>query len=311
MNEIRQDYLLDRFVIIAENRAKRPKDFVIQKVEEKKRAACVFCPGNEHLTPPETGRVGGKGRKWLVRSFYNDYPAVAEWFPLARGSHEVIAETPDHEKQFGDLSAAQIGRVVQMYAERTAKLERDPHVKYVSIFKNQMPAAGTSIAHAHSQLMALDRVPPLVNEEVAAFGKKKRSSGDCVFCSVAEEEEESERQIASDPNFIALAPYASRVPFEVWLIPKRHVRKVTNLREGEVSSLARMLRLVLSRLDGLFGRTPLNFYLHAAPDKQDFHFHVEIVPRLNIWAGFELGSGAYINPVAPEAAAEALRDCAP
>lgn len=300
-NELRKDYILDRYVIVAENRGARPHDFIQARCATKEGKVCFFCRGNEGLTPPETGRLGGK--KWLVRSFYNKFPAVAAGFPKALGAHEVLVETPDHDKQMSQLSVGQIDITLQLYQQRIAALYRNPKIKYALVFKNQGPQAGTSLLHSHSQLIALGETPPAIAEEIRAYGKAKK----CVFCEVAKKEAKGPRKIFEDKYFISFAPYASRAAFEVWIMPKRHVKNITGLTPLERLSLAKMMKQLLMGLDSLFKFPQFNYYLHIAPNKGDFHFHIELLPRLTVWAGFELGSGMYINPVTPEKAAEALR----
>jgi len=306
VNEIRKDYLLNRFVIVAENRGARPHDFIQEEAKAKECKRCFFCPGNESLTPPETGRIGTK-KKWLVRSFYNKFPAVSSDYPAANGSHEIIVETPDHCKQMSNLTVEQLIRILDLYAERTKKLEAQDGIEYVSVFKNQGPAAGTSILHAHSQLIALPELPPLIGRELTAFKNAKREGRGCVFCSTIKSEAGGPRKIFEDRHFLVIAPYASRVAYEAWFLPKRHIHKVTDLSPAEKKSLATLLKRFLQRLDRLFKHPSFNFYLHAAPGTDDFHFHIELLPRLTTWAGFELGNAAYINPVSPESAAKSLR----
>lgn len=301
-NQIRKDYLLDRYVIVAENRGARPHDFVQQSPPSEKGKTCFFCPGNEHLTPPETGRIG-TAKKWLVRSFYNKFAAVSKDFPEARGSHEVLVETPSHTKQLGQVSERQIGLTLLLCQKRVSALCKDPKIKYVLVFKNQGPKAGTSLLHSHSQIIATEFVPSSVEEELRAYKKEKS----CPFCAIARREAKSERRIFEDRHFIAFAPYASRSAFEVWVMPKRHVKCITGLTAAERSSLAKMIKRLLARLKSLFKYPQFNYYFHIAPKGEDFHFHMELLPRLTIWAGFELGSGMYINPVSPENAAGMLR----
>ena len=307
-NEMRRDYLLDRYVIVAENRGARPHDFIQAKPPAREGSTlkicrgCFFCPGNEKLTPPETGRVGTKA-KWVARSFCNKFPALAAGFRKAAGAHEVIVETQDHAKQMSQLPVKQIAAALQLCQQRIAALYRNPKIRYVLVFKNQGPQAGTSLIHSHSQLIAVTTVPPSVAEEMAAYGK----AGKCVFCGVAKKEANGPRKIFEDRHFLAFAPYASRSAFEVWLLPKRHVRNLTDLSAEERLSLAGMLKKILGRLDSLFKFPQFNYYMHIAPKGKDFHFHIELLPRLTVWAGFELGSGMYINPVPPEKAAAALR----
>ncbi|MDD5317352.1 MAG: DUF4931 domain-containing protein [Candidatus ainarchaeum sp.] len=307
MNEIRKDCLLDRFVIIAEGRGRRPNDFAQPRPRLKAGGACFFCPGNEGLTPPETGRVSDPKGRWLVRSFYNKFPAVSADYPCAGGSHEVLVETREHGKQMADLSPRQIRLVLDLCAERTRKLEANRGTRYVSVFKNQGSAAGTSLLHSHSQILALAEIPPLVRREADAFREAVKEGGECVFCRMAREERGGPRKIFEDENMLVLAPYASRAAYEAWFVPKRHARKFTGLAPAEMDSLALMLKKTLLRLNALFKYPSFNYYLHSACRGEDFHFHLELLPRLTVWAGFELGSGAYINPVSPETAALHLR----
>jgi len=312
MNELRKDYLLERFAIIAENRGKRPQDFAQNPRETgkktKKETTCVFCSGNEHLTPPETDRIGGRGSRWLLRSFYNKFPAVSRDFPRAFGVHEVLVETPIHDKPFYKFSKKEVCTAFNFYARRVRALYNDPEISYVSIFKNEGEKAGCSLAHAHSQLIALQRIPRLVDEELHSFEVRKSSSGKCVFCEIAEKESKSERLIYEDENLISIAPYASRSPFEVWFIPKRHVAGITGLNKEELDSLADQLSRILKKLAQITNSIDYNYWLHTAPKAKDFHFHVELMPRLSIWAGFELSNDLYINTMPPEKAARALKD---
>ncbi len=308
MNEIRRDYLLDRYVIVAENRGKRPYDY-IQKAPpaKEKEGTCVFCPGNEHLTPPETGRIGGKGSKWLARAFYNKYPAVSPEFPKALGRHEVLVETPKHVAKMAALPEEQIAIGLELYAKRVHELYAEKGVACALIFKNEGAAAGISLTHTHSQLIALASAPRLVAEELKQYGEYRRKEKACPYCEVAEREGKSARKAFENEEFLAIAPYASRTPFELLILPKSHLANITELGEEERLLLARILKKSLARLDKMLNGPAFNYYLHIQPKGKDFHFHMELLPRLAIWAGFELGSGMYINPVAPEAAAKAYR----
>lgn len=305
MNEIRKDYLLERYVVVAENRGKRPYDY-IQKAPppEKKEGVCVFCPGNEHLTPPETGRVGA-GKKWLARSFYNKFPAVSPEFPDARGSHEVLVETPEHVARMAELPEEQIAIGLELYAKRVHELYRNKSIAYALIFKNEGAAAGISLTHTHSQLVALASVPRLPAEELAMYEAHKRKEGGCPYCEIAEGERKSERKAFENDGFLAIAPYASRVPFELLILPKSHFANITEFGEDERLLLARIMKKSLERLDRMLGGPAFNCYLHIQPRGKDFHFHIELLPRLAIWAGFELGAEMYINPMPPEKAAKA------
>ena len=307
MNEIRRDYLLDRYVIVAENRGKRPYDYV-QKAPPAQvmEGVCVFCPGNEHLTPPETGRVGGK--RWLARSFYNKFPAVADEFPNACGSHEVLVETPEHIPKMSHLSERQIAAGLELYSQRIRSLYGRKCADYALIFKNEGAAAGISLTHTHSQLLALPKIPRLPSEELSKFSEYKRKTGRCPYCDVVRKEGKSPRKVFENASFIAIAPYASRVPFELLILPKKHAKSVTELTPAELLLLAKILKKSLSRLDTMLNSPAFNYCLHVQPRGKDFHFHIELLPRLSIWAGFELGAEMYINPMPPEKAAKAYRE---
>ncbi len=306
MNELRKDCLLDRWVLIAENRGKRPHDY-IQKECETKEGTCVFCPGNEHLTPKEILSIQGP-HGWTVRGFENMYPATSLEFPQAFGRHEVIVEMNQHNKNLQDLPAGAIREVIDMYCARIDDISKIDGIGYVLIFKNHGEEAGTSISHEHSQLIALPQIPTLVKEELSAYKKYHRKTGKCIFCDIAAMEMNSERKIFESDKFICFAPFASRFPFESWLLPKRHAGNITDLTDEEKNSLAEALKKNLTALSKLLHNPPYNYYLHIAPPHEDFHFHIEICPRVTKLAGFELGSGMIINTMPPERAAPELRN---
>lgn len=316
MNELRKDYLLDRWVIIAKERGKRPDEFVQREREEVEKGLCFFCPGNEHTTPPEISRIEENGR-WLVRCFPNKFPATTNEIKKfdenllvrmsAYGRHEIIVETPDHDMCFGDIKVEHIAKVVDMYSERLIENKKDPKIKYVLIFKNKGGLAGTSLRHSHTQLISLAMVPTIVKEEVDASKKYIKEKGNCPFCDIWKKEIKSERRIFEDKYFVAFAPFAPRFSFEAWMVPRRHVTSLEFLNEGEKFSFAGILKKLISRLNSGLNYPPYNFYLHVSPEKEDLHFHLELCPRLSKWAGFELGSGLIINTMPPELAAEYYR----
>jgi UDPglucose--hexose-1-phosphate uridylyltransferase len=304
MNELRKDCLLDRWVLITENRGKRPHDF-IQKECKTKEGTCVFCSGNEKLTPPEIARIGGP-KGWEVRCFENMYPATSVNFPQAFGKHEVVVETNQHGKHLQELSVESIRKVLDMYCIRIEEISRIEGIKYVLVFKNHGEEAGTSVAHEHSQIIALPQIPKLVEDEIAAYKHYSEKSKKCIFCDIISMEMSSERKIFESDKFACFAPFASRFPFEAWLLPKRHVKNITELTDDEKNSLADALKTILGKLGKLLSNPPYNYYLHISPDA-DFHFHIEICPRVTKLAGFELGSDIIINTMPPERAASELR----
>lgn len=311
MAELRKDYVLNRWVIIATERAKRPNDFKKEKTE-KKEGVCYFCPGKENLTPPEIMRIP-KEINWKVRVFPNKFPAVKlegdytikthnkfYTFADAYGDHEVVVETPDKDKQLWDLNEAEIKIILSVYVDRTNTLSKIPGIKYVQIFKNHEEAAGTSIVHSHSQIIAYEKIPHVVEDEVKY--SKLYAEGGCSYCEIIQGEKDSYRRCYENNNFIAFCPYASRFPFEIWIFSKSHL---TTLQQCNLDDLASIMKQILVRLKEL--NAPYNFMVHYSPTKEDnLHFHIEFIPRLSTWAGFEY-SGTVINSLPPEDSAKFYR----
>ncbi len=313
MGELRKDYFLDRYVLITDDRGKRPHEFLNEEVKEKKMT-CPFCPGNENLTPPEIDRLKDNGN-WKIRVFPNKYAIVLEkgksnimtentFFTFASnfGKHEVIVETPDHKKKLSDLSEDHIREVFNIYIKRINALNEIAGVEYVLVFKNHGKEAGTSLVHSHSQVVAYNRIPKLIQEEIEGYKKFET----CPFCQIISIERESYRAVFENNSFVSFTPYASRFPLELWIFPKRHVDSITKLSQFELKDLATILKRILFKLESQ--HIPYNFYLHNAPQGEDFHFHIEIVPRISLLAGFELGSGDYVNIISPESAANFYKE---
>lgn len=337
MPELRKDPVVGRWVIISTERASRPSDFRVAR-EERKPGPCSFCEGHESETPPEVYAVREEGTSpntpgWDVRVVPNKYPALRIEGELDRegmgmcdtmsgvGAHEVIVETPDHTKDLVDLSEDHIVKVLCTYRQRIVDLSGDDRFKYVLVFKNQGKAAGASLQHAHSQLIATPITPKRVKEKLdgakAYFDYKRR----CVFCDYIKQETKvfGDRLVAETAHFVALSPFAARFPFEMWILPKRHAADFTCVGGDEVADLAGMLKRVLAKLRIALDDPPFNYVLHMAPFRrprggywttieEDYHWHIELMPRLTSIAGFEWGSGFYINPTSPEVAAQILRD---
>tara|TARA_Y100000310_G_scaffold336972_1_gene422860 strand:- start:55 stop:996 length:942 start_codon:yes stop_codon:yes gene_type:complete len=313
MNELRKDYILNRWVIIAEDRKKRPREF--KKEESKKiNKTCYFCPGNEKLTPKETGRLEYKGG-WKVRWFPNMFPFVTLDLKKpkstrslkkssAYGYHEVIVETPDHSKQLSDLSEDDIRNILMVYAIRIKELSEEKNVKYVLVFKNHGREAGTSLIHSHTQLSTLDMIPSQIKEEMDAVKKQKT----CPYCSIIEKESESKRKILENDNFIAFAPFASRFNYEAWLFPKKHILNITQFKGKELLNLAIILKKILLKLKSINASYNLCLHYGFKERGMDLHFHIEIQPRIATWGGFENSSGMIINSVSPESAAKFYRN---
>lgn len=307
MKELRKDYLLDRWVYYSTTRKKRPQEF------KKKLKVCFFCPGNENLTPPEIGRVEEKG-KWKLRWFPNKFSVVDEennnvkrndkkYFLSMHpyGKHEVIVETEDHNKQLFDLPPRQIYELLKVYCIRIKALSTLKNIKYVQIFKNHGKEAGTSLVHSHTQVVAIPKVPLEIKDKLDAVRKHKK----CPYCDVIKKEKKSKRIAFENKTFVAFTPYASRFHYELWMFPKRHVKNITELNDKELMDLAKMMKKALFKLKKL--GCSYNYYLHYAPKGKDLHFHIEIIPRMSTFAGFEYATGDIINSLSPEEAAAYYR----
>jgi UDPglucose--hexose-1-phosphate uridylyltransferase len=330
--ELRRDPITGRWVIIATERAKRPSDFKIDAAVPHGGAFCPFCYGNEDKTPPEVlaYRPGGSRRDtpgWSLRVVPNKFPALMIEGGLNRegeglydrmngvGAHEVIIEHPDHAKQMADLSELEVESVLWAFRDRILDLKRDTRFRYIMVFKNHGAAAGASLEHCHSQLIALPVVPKTVLEEMRGALEYYKYKDRCVYCDIIRQEQADGRRVVyENDSFIALAPFAPLFPFETWVLPKTHDSAFEDCQRSEYSSLANAMLTVLRKLKNALSAPPYNFMLHMSPvqekDNAHYHWHFEILPTLTKVAGFEWGSGFYINPTPPEEAARFLREAA-
>lgn len=315
--ELRKDYILDRWVIIATGRGKRPEQFKSEEdiyANDPGPEKCFFCPGNESMTPAEIGRKDdGKGG-WKLRWFPNKFAAVDKkgdpaikkantfyTYSDAYGNHEILVETDDHKKQLRDLGAEDIAEILKVLRDRIEELIRQPGIKYVDIFKNEGLKAGTSIIHSHSQIISLNIIPTEIKARIDAA----KGFGSCPYCKIIDSERNSERHVHEDNFTFTFTPYASRFNFEAWIVPKRHCCRLTDFSDEEIFSLASAMKRVLDRLKDL--NVSFNIAYYYAPDGEDLHFHIAFLPRVATWAGFELESGVTINVVSPEDAARFYR----
>ncbi len=342
MSELRRDPIIGRWVIIATERGKRPSDFKLKESDSADDKPCPFCPGNEGLTPPEidADRPANTAKNtpgWLTRTVPNKYPALTNESDVEKedvgifqrckgvGEHEVVIESPDHNKQLADLSIEDIKRVILVYKRRSIELGKDKRFKYVLIFKNYGLAAGASLEHSHTQLISLPIVPRRVSEEFECMRSYFESKKSCVLCDmVSQEKKEKLREICENEDFYAFCPFASRSPFEITIVPKKHKSSFTDISEAEVDNFARILKDILARIKALLDNPPYNFIIHTNslnrngnnlyPVKDGvvsngvYHWHVEVMPSLSKIAGFEWGTGFYINSTPPELAAKYLRE---
>lgn len=337
-NELRKDYLLDRWVVIATERARRPVDFVKQRNELSKTATCPLCVGNEHMTPPAVllyvPSAGGiekskdhdefRHKSWVIRCIPNLFPAFTppkeqvdteklgenENFGFAMGHHEVLIESPNHNDHPANAPLSQLVHMINAYKDRLRELSTKPYVKYLQIFRNHGLEAGASLSHAHSQIIATPFVPKIVTDEMAASKAYWNQNKRCVFCDLIKKEAKTLRFIADNVHFTAFAPYASVHPLEFWIVPKRHAPNFLDLTEAETEAFAEILKTTLTGLKNLVNDPPYNYGFHLALNKDaqhHYHWHLEVYPKLAIWAGFEKSTGIYINTVQPETAAAELK----
>jgi UDPglucose--hexose-1-phosphate uridylyltransferase len=325
--ELRKDPIVGRWVIISTERARRPVEYAAAAPAARSSTFCPFCPGFEDKSPHEV-YADRQGGSWSLRVVPNRFPALKIEGQLDRqgeglydkmngiGAHEVVIETPRHDAQLHDLEPHAIARVFVAYRERILDLKRDSRFRYVMVFKNQGAAAGASLEHTHSQLIALPVVPINVTEMMRGarhyFEYKER----CIFCDIVKQElSDGRRVIYDNAGFVVVAPFAPKQPFETWILPKQHTASYEEADLRALPDLADAVRTALGKLARALGNPPYNFMLHTAPfadrGAQHYHWHVEIMPTLTRVAGFEWGSGFYINPTPPEDAAAFLRDLEP
>jgi len=329
MPELRRDPVIGRWVIISSDRGKRPSDYAPEH-DYPQGGACPFCPGFEEKTPPEILAYYNTGREknkpgWWVRVIPNKFPALEIEGDLNRtgdgmydkmhalGAHEVIIESPNHDQSIHQMEQSKLEDVFWSYRDRILDLSKDPRLEYILVFKNHGSAAGASLRHPHSQLIAMPMVPVRLKQEIASSKNYYEYKERCVYCDIIRQESAQRlRVVAENDHFISFAPFASRSPFELWVIPLRHSSDFQDIQKAEVSSLASMMKLVLGKHHDVLNGPPFNYIVHTAPLKTQrlghFHWYIEIIPKLTKVAGFEQGTGFYINPTLPEDAARYLRE---
>jgi UDPglucose--hexose-1-phosphate uridylyltransferase len=331
MPELRKDAVTGRWVIISTERRKRPSDFRLERPAVIREEFCPFCTGREQMTPPEVlafrhNGSGPNGPGWDLRVVPNKFPALQVEGSLDRqgeglfdrmngiGAHEVIIESPDHGKTLASMSEAEIERVLWAFRERIADLKRDIRFRYILVFKNHGAAAGATLEHSHSQLIALPIVPDFVREEIDGAKQHFSAKERCVFCDIIRQEVTAgKRVIHENADVVAIAPYAPRFPFETWLLPRTHYARFEDTPRQVYESLARMLKTVLMRMNKALESPDYNLIIHNSPFSEAqandyYHWHVEVMPKLTRTAGFEWATGFYINPTSPEEAAQVLRN---
>ncbi len=328
-SEFRKDPVTGRWVIIAGERGQRSNPFRHYPPAEEPAGPCPFCPGHEGMTPHEVlvyrPPEGGPDAPWSVRVVPNRFPALriegsldkrAEGlYDLMRGvgAHEVVIESPEHGSDPSQYGARQMVDVINAYRDRTTDLLHDARFRYVLVFKNHGAAAGATLAHPHSQIIALPVVPGRVESELQGARQYFDYRGRCVYCDIlAQEIVDTRRLVSQNAEFVALTPFASRFPFEVTVLPRKHDAFFWTLTRHQMEALAEVLQDVLRRYRLALRNPPYNYVIHTAPPghpaPEIYHWQVEVLPKLIDIAGFEWGSGFFINPMPPEEAARTLRE---
>lgn len=327
MPEIRKHYFLSEYCIVAEERAKRPSDFAGAAEDSGKSGSenCIFCGGEEEKTPLATAVYKNRKifadtseeriRDWDFRCFPNLYPALS---PVpdppehpeiglhaepGYGFHEIIVESPLHGRRLEDFSDPELSGLMHVYRDRTCNYITREKILYVSLFKNSGKAAGASINHSHSQLVALPFCPPPLERELKVIREKER----CPYCAMFDKEKTSSRLIFENSECIAFTPYSSMGPFEVWILPRKHVSFLGDCNDKTLFALGDILRDVLQSYGRVLGNLPFNHMFYQLFETPEYHLNLRLLPRLTINAGFELNTGTYINTVSPERAASYLR----
>ena len=306
--------------MIATERAKRPSDFASEPEPKSDSVNCPFCPGNEEMTPLAVAVYTKRGvfsdgakrvKNWQVRCFPNMYPAMApdptpstrEWVAHpARGFHEVVVESPDHQSDPANFDLKDLMKMVEVYKDRYSHYISSKEIEYVSIFKNWGRVAGASLAHTHTQIIAMPLKPPLLLREMDVISSAAR----CPYCSLIEREASSERLIYENECWILIAPFFSQSPYETWILPKSHVFDLRELSDLQTQKLAQILGDALRRVSELLNDPPYNYMIYQLPDRR-YHLNIRIQPVLSKIAGFEKNTGVFINVVSPEQAAFDLR----
>ena len=329
MAEFRKDPITGRWVIIASQRAQRPRQLGAAS-PTRQDEPCPFCAGNEAMTPPELwasrdANTQANAPGWHVRVVPNKYPAVenaSQWHGLSDnfyqaqngvGAHEVIVESADHLVNIGALSEDGFANVLRAYRARMRALRTERRWRYLLLYKNQGDRAGATLEHVHSQLIALPHVPREAADELNGAQAHYLATQRCIYCAIIERAtRERQRLVFGHEKFVALCPFAPRFAYETWILPRTHAAAFEESSDQDLLDCGRALHEIIARLNRALDNPPFNYFLHSAPTDDSagphYHWHWEILPQLSRAAGFELGSGSHINAVAPEQAAKLLRD---
>ncbi len=330
MSELRRDPITGRWAIINTDQPMRPEDFEKARHVPRQVQTCQFCPGKESQTPPEIDAVRKPGTKpdtpgWLVRDVANKFPALRIEGDLNKrgiglfdmsngvGAHEVVIETPEHFRDLADFAEEDIINVLKIYRARYLGLARDKRFKYILIFRNFGEEAGASIEHPHSQIIALPMVPKYVLDKISGAQNYFEYRGRPVFSDmITQEQDNRERIVAQNDDFLAFCPYVPRYAFEFWIMPKVQQEHFSDMNEKQQAGLAAIMKDMLTRLKMVLSNPSYNYYIHTAPVNSGGHegyfWHIEVIPTLMQIAGFEWGTGFYIVNTPSDMAARYLRE---
>jgi UDPglucose--hexose-1-phosphate uridylyltransferase len=327
--ELRRGPITGRWVIIATDRAKRPTDFARQAIVPQGSAHCPFCAGREFKTPAEVLSYRTHGRPnepgWSLRVIPNKFPALRIEGELSRqgeglydkmtgiGAHEVLIEAPQHVLSLADLPEKSVEDLFWAFRDRINDLKKDRRLRYIILFKNHGEAAGASLEHTHSQLIALPVVPKRMQEEMDGAKRYYDFKDRCIYCDIVRQElEDNSRLILETEQLAVISPYAPRFPFETWIIPKHHASHFEDADIGTIQSLGSVTHTLVKKIEKVLEHPPYNFVVHTAPVQEapmlHYHWHMEVIPKLTRVAGFEWGTGFYINPTPPEEATKFLKE---
>jgi UDPglucose--hexose-1-phosphate uridylyltransferase len=340
MPELRQNPITKDWVIIAPERSKRPNQFKHHRVQEKitkldreEKARCPFCPGNEEICGKAVlayhEDFGEDAQsKWSLRVVPNKFPALVKGEETSRitegtgnffvkmngvGYHEVVIEHPEHFQTIATMPCKSVENIISSYIERYQVLIKKPNVELITIFRNNGPGAGTSLRHPHSQIIASPIIPIHIRHMIEEAVRYFDTMGRCIYCNMINQEKIlGKRVILETDYFVAFAPFFSRSPFETWILPKKHKASFATISNIEKKDLARVLIDILKRLYHGLDNPDYNYMIHSAPYQEDpadyYHWHLQILPKLYKVAGFELGSGIYLNGTSPEENAKYLKE---
>lgn len=338
MSELRKDFVTDRWVIIAPERGTRPVEATPEPDDDTGPHGCPFCEGNEFMTPPEVFALRDRGEPnhggWYVRVVPHKFPVlmvegsaetrqsgVHSWMD-GIGAHEVVIETPVHDEDLAFMAQEQVMRVISAWQERVEDLRRDRRFRHILVFRNHRRAAGATVRHPHSQVIALPVVPQLVSEELRGAQAHFERSGRCAFCELlAEELAVGDRVVLRTEHFVVLCSYASRFAYSVRIFPMAHAPDFLAMPAEAKADLALVLKQTLQAYRSALFNPPYNLMFQLGPNPLDgdeaerllrsYHWYISVMPHVGTPVGFEWGTEFYINPVAPEEAAAHLRQHLP